>query len=592
MWNSMSTRKLGRTQTWLFEQATKVPWSTDFPPTQSRLAMNEKSSRHSSRQIDLAHILGSTNEGEWREVAMCTEGVRDDIERWRICANSISIVSAWTFAVRSMVWPSSGNWRPCVRFHASRLILWNNRSSSERTRTWWMNLETTWHDERHANGKPWLYRIPGWKIQRAHGFQTWQNGAMSVCAWVERNTCGFPCGRPSHLCQASNAWKILDADHEVGRDQERRSSQSPRSCGLPGIRVPKCTRRWTRIHSETYHQERGRMLGHGSTTERKGSDDVFWRNWRAWIGTMRRRCVLKSNIYCSELLLDNCSTQPEWDRIWCSWQNACHTNLHHQHLQIWHVPRKRWDIWKEHVNWISTWQYLHRNRMTGTRPWNTSRDTLMLTGLVTQWRGKAHLALCVTLINFSWRANVEDRELLPCPAENQNCMRWVHCQLSWFSHKLSWKRLDDHSWNTREQTAAQHAQWQRNKERVAIWNTFAGDSCSFQIWYFGNCWRCHRSRLTGTRGTSGRKRWDVNDSTDWDRCLYGDKAERDEFSWQLARRKRVTRRVASRTYGESDESNDRHMWATVDVVEFFQYNEGRLIWHSLATRGGVLVEPV
>ena len=31
---------------------------------------------------------------------------------------------------------------------------------------------------------------------------------------------------------------------------------------------------------------------------------------------------------------------------------------------------------------------------------------------------------------FLLTSEVEDRELLPCPAENRNCMRWVHCQLS------------------------------------------------------------------------------------------------------------------------------------------------------------------
>ena len=50
----------------------------------------------------------------------------------------------------------------------------------------------------------------------------------------------------------------------------------PNSCTLPGIRVLKCTRwRSQRIHSETYCQVRGRMLGHCSTAERKGSDDAF-----------------------------------------------------------------------------------------------------------------------------------------------------------------------------------------------------------------------------------------------------------------------------------------------------------------------------
>ena len=41
--------------------------------------------------------------------------------------------------------------------------------------------------------------------------------------------------------------------HEIGGDQERRSSQSTNTRKLPGIRVPKCTRwRPQRIHSETY----------------------------------------------------------------------------------------------------------------------------------------------------------------------------------------------------------------------------------------------------------------------------------------------------------------------------------------------------
>ena len=38
----------------------------------------------------------------------------------------------------------------------------------------------------------------------------------------------------SHLWQASDARKILDADHEIGRDQERRSSQPTSTCCLPG----------------------------------------------------------------------------------------------------------------------------------------------------------------------------------------------------------------------------------------------------------------------------------------------------------------------------------------------------------------------
>ena len=313
---------------------------------------------------------------------------------------------------------------------------------------------------------------------------------MSICERIERNTCGILCRWPCHLCQTSDARKILDADHKVGSDQDRRSAQPARTCDVLGIRVPKCTRWWTpRIHSETYCQVRGRMLGHCSTAERKDNDDTF--DGKEEHEPARRDDSLwpsSTHIVQSGGWATSVHNQSE---TWCSWQNACHTNLRHQHWQIWHVPRKRWDIWKEHVNWISTWRYLQRNRMTWTRPWNTSRDILMLTGPVTRQRGRAHLVPCVTLINFSWRVNVEDRGLLPCPVENQKCMHWVHCQLSWFSHKLSRIKLDYHSWYTREQTAAQHAQWQRNKERVARWNTSTRDSYSFKIWYSRNWWRCH-----------------------------------------------------------------------------------------------------
>ena len=65
-------------------------------------------------QNDLAHWLGSTTEGERSEIKMCAEGFRDNSERSSVCAYTISMVSAWTIAVRSMVRPSSRNWRPCV----------------------------------------------------------------------------------------------------------------------------------------------------------------------------------------------------------------------------------------------------------------------------------------------------------------------------------------------------------------------------------------------------------------------------------------------------------------------------------------------
>ena len=84
-----------------------------------------------------------------------------------------------------------------------------------------MELETTWCDERHANSKPRLHRIPGWYSHRAHGFQTRQIGAMSVCARVQRNTCGISCRRL--ICAKPATLEVTD--HEIGRDQERTSSE-------------------------------------------------------------------------------------------------------------------------------------------------------------------------------------------------------------------------------------------------------------------------------------------------------------------------------------------------------------------------------
>ena len=57
---------------------------------------------------------------------------------------------------------------------------------------------------------------------------------------------------------------------------------------------------------------------------------------------------------------------------------------------------------------------------------------------------------------------------------------------------------------------------------------------------------------------------------------YGNRAERDEFSWQVVQWRRVTMRVTGYWYEGLDESNDRHKWASVDFVECSQCNEGRL----------------
>ena len=104
----MSTRKLHRTQTWLFEhrrtarrQSQGRRWTRNPADERSTAVLLGQGEWHTSQQIVSTHRLSSTIEGEWSEIEMCAEG-------WRICANTFSIVSAWTIAVCSMVRSSSG----------------------------------------------------------------------------------------------------------------------------------------------------------------------------------------------------------------------------------------------------------------------------------------------------------------------------------------------------------------------------------------------------------------------------------------------------------------------------------------------------
>ena len=129
----------------------------------------------------------------------------------------------------------------------------------------------------------------------------------------------------------------------------------------------------------------------------------------------------------------------------------------------------------------------------------------------------------------------------------------------------------------REQTAAQHAQWQRNKEQVARWNTFTRDSYSFKILIFRKLLTMSSVKTDvnpsdiGTKAV-GRERFHRIEINAW----HGYWAERDEFTWQTVRWRRVTVEISGYEYDGLVESNDRHMWACVDLWIFSKCNEGRL----------------
>ena len=220
--------------------------------------------------------------------------------------------------------------------------------------------------------------------------------------------------------------------------------------------------------------------------------------------------------------------------------------------------------------------------MTSTIPWNTSRgysDADWASDPVT--RKSTSCTLCY-VINSSSRVHVEDRVLSPSPVEKHTCLLLVHCQLSWFSHKLSSKRYDYHSWYTREHTAAQHAQWRRNKEQVEWWITFRHYSYSFQIWCFWKLLRVWVKTVNpsgiGTKAL-GRERFHRLGS-----MLGMGTALIDELTWQMVQWRRVAMKVTGYGYGGFVESKDRHTWATVDFGRFFSAQRGTLRESDTALR--------
>ena len=86
-----------------FDRVATWSWSTDFPPTQSRPEMNEKSSRwkifscilgdrrgRKPLYFHVAHSVGKTDDWKRHEIAVCLHGLRDSIKRWGLRTHAIS----------------------------------------------------------------------------------------------------------------------------------------------------------------------------------------------------------------------------------------------------------------------------------------------------------------------------------------------------------------------------------------------------------------------------------------------------------------------------------------------------------------------
>ena len=220
-------------------------------------------------QVDSAHRLGTAIEWESSEIEMCTEGFRDVSERCRICADTLSIVSAECNIVRS----SSGiGDLVCAFMQADSSF---DMFAGQEREGWIWRLHGVMNGMRTAN-RHFTEFLSGTLTEHL-GFKRWKlERDVYLCMNRTKHVWVFPRRRSSHLSWISDTWKILDTDHEIGGGQERRSSQFTSTSNLLGIRIPRCTPWWPRsIHSETYCQVRWRMLAHCSTAARKGSDDAF-----------------------------------------------------------------------------------------------------------------------------------------------------------------------------------------------------------------------------------------------------------------------------------------------------------------------------
>ena len=122
--------------------------------------------------------------------------------------------------------------------------------------------------------QPRLLRIPGWNTHRAHGFQTWQTGALSVCmsrtqhVWYLMWTTLLSVSSQRRL-KNSGPTKLV-----VIKRREAISPRIPVTClGFEYRRVHDGDRRGFTV--KNYWQVRGRMLGHFSTAESKGREDAI-----------------------------------------------------------------------------------------------------------------------------------------------------------------------------------------------------------------------------------------------------------------------------------------------------------------------------
>ena len=276
---------------------------------------------------------------------------------------------------------------------------------------------------------------------------------------------------------------------------------------------------------------------------------------------MKRRYMIKFHKHCSEFWLGNYCTSCEWDWT-CS-------SLHFSY-KLASPTRTDYDTFQAHVNRISSWRYLHRNRRTWARACNTSWGTLTLVWLVTRRRWRAHLVLCYVdqfLLTREFRGSgtvalcCGEGELYALEALTAELISRAILQeigLSFLIHT-------EVDCSTARAVATKQGA-RRKMEHFQAILLFIQDSF-FRKRLTMSAVKTHLNPSDIGKKALGRERFYRLRSM---LGLWTELTETNSLgSWHDGQR-----RVANRTYVDVDESKDRHMWASVDLVKFSQCSEG------------------
>ena len=399
-WNSMSTKRIGQTQNWQFDRVTRVRWSTDFPPAKSRLEMKEKSRRWKI----FSRILGSGRKTYLLKSILLTgwarrmkgNAVRSRYSQGHcICTDAIASVGEGTFFVRSLERSPCGD-RDLVCAFMQADTSCEMLARPPKAQEGRMDLATAWSDARHANCKLRLSEFLAGVLTECMGFT---RGKLERCLLVhESNETRVVSHVDDHsLVPSCLIGQIPDTHCEVLWDLHR--SMWMNAWIMFNYKMQKML--WRRWRNRTVRSPQRNKRVRPSPTR-----------------TVQSCCWETTVHYWGE---KGSSVRGKMSVIQTRAANTCRFDTREEGSEI--LERNT-----THESPLDDPIIETQRLVQGIE--KTSWDTLTLTGLETQRRGKALIVHCAVLTNFSWPASVRD-----CPAgvriECSGCtVTWVDLHTS------------------------------------------------------------------------------------------------------------------------------------------------------------------